>query len=132
MSAEENKAVIRRFCEEVFNQGKPQEDFFGPGRVIHRAWPDYPGVFTDLHARIEDQVAEGDKVTTRWSATFTHSGQFVTAWGTVVPPSGRRLTLTWLSIDRFVDGKIVESWVEGDQAGLLQQVGAIPAPAAVS
>ena len=130
MTTEENKALIRKFCDEAFNKGKPQADFFVPDRPLHRPWGDQPGAISNIHAEVLDQVAEGDKVTTRWRATFTHSGEFRTPWGSVIPASGKQLSLTWLSIDRIAGGKIAESWVEGDWAGVLQQLGAIPAPAA--
>jgi predicted ester cyclase len=65
----------------------------------------------DLHLRVEDQIAEGDKVATRWIATMTRDG--------------RRLTLTGITVDRFENGKIVEAWRCMDRLGLLQQTGAL-------
>jgi predicted ester cyclase len=132
MSTEENKALMRRICEETMNQGGSWETYHAVDRVLHRPWDSPPGAVSNFHAEIQDQIAQGDKVATRWRATFTHSGDFRTTWGTVVPPSGRQITLTWLSIDRIADGKVVESWVEGDWSGVLRQIGAIPTPAGAS
>jgi steroid delta-isomerase-like uncharacterized protein len=70
---------------------------------------------------IEDQVAEGDKVVTRWTATGTHKGELMG-----IPPSGKKVRVTGIAIDRLEDGKIVESWSSFDQLGMLQQIGAIP------
>lgn len=129
MSTEENKALMRRFCEEVFNQGKSAAAFQGPGYLRHRTMPDTaPGIFTDIHAEIVDQVAESDRVTSRWMALMTQSGDYTTPWGAVVPASGKQVTYRWISIDRIADGKVVEAWVEVDVLGWWQQIGAIPAP----
>lgn len=77
--------------------------------------------FPDMRIEIEDQVAEGDKVVTRWVATMTHEGHL---GGTA--PTGRRVTLTGTTIERFEDGKVVESWRSMDILGLLRQIGALP------
>jgi predicted ester cyclase len=69
-------------------------------------------VHPDLHVVIDDQLAEGHKVATRWRATMTRGG--------------KRVSLTGITIDRFEDGKIVEAWRSMDMLGLLRQTGAIP------
>jgi steroid delta-isomerase-like uncharacterized protein len=81
--------------------------------------------FPDMRITVEDQVAEGDRVATRWTAVMTHKGELGGA-----PPSGRRVTMTGTTIERFEDGKVVEAWRNMDTLGLLRQIGAIPAQAA--
>lgn len=76
--------------------------------------------FPDMRIDIEDQVAEGDKVTTRWTAMMTHEGQLGDT-----PATGRRVTLRG-TIERFEDGKVVEARRSMDTLGLLREIGAIP------
>ncbi|HEX2156502.1 MAG TPA: ester cyclase [Actinomycetes bacterium] len=83
--------------------------------------------FPDVRSTVEEQVAEGDRVVTRWTARGTHTGDFQ---GMV--PTGRSFTLTGITIERVVDGKIAEVWVNRDDLGLLSQLGALPAPASAS
>ena len=77
-------------------------------------WPDH-------HVTIEDMVAEGDKIACRWTTTATHEGG---AFG--IPKTGKQMTWTGMTIYRFVDGKIVESWWCMDALGIQQQFGLIP------
>jgi steroid delta-isomerase-like uncharacterized protein len=79
--------------------------------------------FPDVHITIEDQVAEGDRVVTRWTARGTHTGAFQG-----IPPTGKRGSMTGIDINRFADGKVVECWTNADDLGLLQQLGVIPTP----
>lgn len=83
----------------------------------------YKSAFPDGRQTIEDQIAEGDKVVSRWSATGTHQGELMG-----IPPSGNRAEITGITIDRFAEGKIVESWSNYDLLGLMQQIGAVPSP----
>ena len=78
--------------------------------------------FPDAEWAIEELVAEGDRVVTRWAFTGTHKGTFMG-----VAASGRRLHCTGISIDRIVDGKIVEEWEEWDTLGMMQQLTMHPA-----
>lgn len=136
--SERNKALMRRGIEEVWNQGdfdvadeliasdyvghQPPDEYHGPDGVkdffgmLRRAFP-------DIHFTIEDQVAEGDRVVTRWTARATHQGEFQG-----IPPTGKSGTVTGITINRFADGKVVEGWTNLDTLGLLQQLGAIPTP----
>lgn len=126
MPTEENKAVMRRFCEEVFNQGKDPAPFHGPGYTIHRTLQASDGpAYTDFHAEILDQVAEGDKVVSRWLGRFTITSDYTTPWGAVIPSKGKQTTWRWISIDRIVDGKVVEAWAEVDLLDWWRQLGAI-------
>lgn len=137
---EQNKQVVRRFIEEIWNKGKLDQigEFVAPNHKNHpsASAPDlgqgpqalsqlvslYHTAFPDTKLTIEDQIAEGDKVATRWAATGTHQGVL---FG--VPPTGKQVKVTGIFIDRIADGKIVESWGEFDALGMLQQIGAIPA-----
>ena len=78
--------------------------------------------FPDFSSAIEDQVAEGDTVVTRWTLHGTHQGDYHG-----ISPTGRPVTMPAISIARIADGKVVEEWYIGDELGLLRQIGAIPA-----
>ncbi len=134
MSTEDNKAIVRRFFEEVFNRQNlavldelVSSDFIHgqPGRVLRGAEffnEVKSGVhflaFPDLHITIEDMIAEGDKVVTRWTARGTHQGE---AMG--LPPTGNEVTWTGMNFMRVVNGKLAEDWEELDVLGLMQQLG---------
>jgi steroid delta-isomerase-like uncharacterized protein len=136
MSAD-NKAIIRRLYEEVFNKGNLAlvEELFSPTYVRHDpAIPELRGLtgakqictmirtaFPDIHCTLEDLVAEGDKVVLRWSARATHQGDFVGVAGTGKPVTMSG-TETWL----IREGKLQEEWAHWDTLGLLRQVGVIP------
>lgn len=146
MSLEDNKALVRRAYEVGMNNRdmKVIDEVFAPDYVVY-----YPGVppirglaaakqalaafltaFPDIQFVVEDQLAEGDKVTTRWSARGTHSAEyrgFPTA-GTVVPPSGRPVTFSATDIYRIADGKILEEWNTLESLVVLAQIGVIAAP----
>ena len=142
MSAETNKAVARRFFIEIFGQGKlaaaeeivaPEHVDRGPGTVPGLpSGPEgtkmfvtvYRNAFPDVQFTIDEQIAEGDKVVTRWTATGTHKGELAG-----IPPTGKSSTVTGVAVNRIVNGKMVESWGIFDQFGMLQQLGVIPAPA---
>jgi steroid delta-isomerase-like uncharacterized protein len=76
--------------------------------------------FPDIEITIEDQVAEGDMLATRWTSRMTHSGSLGGA-----PPSGRRVEISGMTMERFEDGKVVEAWRSIDTLGLLRQIGAL-------
>jgi steroid delta-isomerase-like uncharacterized protein len=141
MSAESNKAVARRFLEEVFGQGKlavadeivaPDHVDRGPGTLPGLPpGPEgskmivtvYRNAFPDIHFTIDEQIAEGDKVVTRWTGHATHKGELAG-----IPATGKSATVAGIGVDRIENGKIVESWGLFDQFGMLQQLGVIPAP----
>ncbi len=137
MSVEENKALIRRYAEE-FNRRNDAflEEYFGPGYVYHGSMGDWDkqafiefhnsmlAAFPDAEMTIRDQVAEGDKVVTRLEVRGTHRGEFQG-----IAPTGRDTTTTGIIISRFEQGRVVEEWEELNMLGLMQQIGAIPAPA---
>lgn len=139
MSTEENKALMRRIYEEVFNQKNlvAIDDFIAPNFVNHSAAQlGMTGgdlehvkqfvsmvmqVFPDLHYTVEDLVAEGDKVVARLTISGTQQGAFMG-----IPPTGKHATISDIEIFRITGGKAVETWVQVDFLGLLQQLGAIP------
>ena len=77
--------------------------------------------FPDISFTVEDMIAEGDKVVTRWTMNATHKGQFGG-----IPPTGKRVSITGVDISRIVTGKFVESWMYSDRVGLMQQLGVMP------
>ena len=139
MSTENNKALIRRVTEEAINRGNLAllDEVVGSDFVLHD--PNYPqpvrgaeglkqyfqtfrSAFPDLHFTIEDIVGEGDTVAVRQTGRDTHQGEL---FG--IPPTGKQLTVTAMHFHRFVNGNVVESWVNSDSMGMLQQLGVIPA-----
>lgn len=76
--------------------------------------------FPDLHVSVDDQIVEGDKVVTRWTAHGTHQGSH---YG--VPATGKNMKNTGIGIDRIVNGKIVESWGNSDELGMFRQLGLV-------
>jgi steroid delta-isomerase-like uncharacterized protein len=136
--SEENKAIFRRYVEEVGNEGNLEladEIFDGylahqsDGSVLERGPEDvkrfmseFREGFPDFHSTIEDMVAEGDKVVTRWTMRGTHQGEF-----RGIAPTGKQITVTGIGIFRFSpEGKVVESWDNLDELGMLQQLGVVP------
>jgi predicted ester cyclase len=78
--------------------------------------------FPDMHLYVEDAVAEGNKLVTRWSAHGTHKGDLMG-----IPPTGKEVSIAGIAIDRFENGQSVEHWEIIDQLSLMQQLGVIPA-----
>jgi steroid delta-isomerase-like uncharacterized protein len=139
MSAEENKDIFRRYVEEVGNEGKLElaDEIFdrylahqpdgsalerGP-EDVKRFMGEFHEAFPDFHTEIEDQIAEDDKVVTRWTMRGTHRGEF-----RGIAPTGNALEITGIGIFRFSEGKVVESWDNFDQLGMMRQLGAITTP----
>jgi steroid delta-isomerase-like uncharacterized protein len=141
MSAEDNKATARRWYEEVFNAGNLDliHELFAPNFVDHDPVNPLPGLegvrqvvgiyrgaFPDLHITVEDWVAEGEKVVTRFRAQGTHKGPLMG-----IPPTEKQVTVTGIDMLGFEHGKISEHWGNRDDLGMLQQLGAVPAPGQV-
>ena len=138
MSTEENKALVRRFYEEVFNKKNLAGlNAFVDPQIIEHALPPglsagsegtrqfigmYLAAFPDLHLTAEDMVAEGDEVAARFTMRGTHRGEFMG-----IPPTGKQVTMTGIQIVRIAGGRIAENWVNLDALGMLQQLGVIPA-----
>ena len=140
MSAEENKELMRHYFSEVFSKGNLAlaETLIAPDYVNHGAdgppggWPKgpegtramvgtYRGAFPDINFKVEDQVASGDMVVTRFTATGTFTGPLAG-----MPPTGKSAVVTGISMERIAGGQIAETWVNFDQLGLLQQIGLAP------
>lgn len=128
--------VMRRAFEEIMTRGNIAaiDEFFASdvtghdtsggtfGREEFREGVlDMLSAFSDRQVKIADQVVAEDKVVTRWQATGVHAGEF-----NGIPATGRRVSLTGISIDRIAGGRIVESWEVTDDAGLLRQLGVDP------
>lgn len=140
MSTEENKALVRRFYEEVFNNKNMAgvDAFVAPSVIDHSLPPGAPGgiegvrqtitmfltAFPDLHLTLEDIIAEEDKVVVRWTMRGTHQGASLG-----MPPTGKQFILPGISLVRLDGGKAAETWVNYDQLVMLQQLGLAPAPA---
>jgi steroid delta-isomerase-like uncharacterized protein len=141
MSVEENKALFRRWFEDVVNRNdySKVEELLAPGyrahfpgapdaidRDGHRGMVElFAAAFPDWEEQIQDVIAEGDRVVLRVTAGGTHEGEFQG-----IAPTGKQVTITGMGIVRVENGQIAESWWEFDAIGLMQQLGAIPAPAA--
>lgn len=137
--SEENKALVRRSFEEVWNDKNLDalDEIVAADAVDHSRPPGFPqgvegskafigmylSAFPDTKMTIEDMIAAGDKVITRWVATGTHDGELMG-----IPPTGKHVTVTGMGIDRISGGKIVESWGEFDALGMMQQLGVVPTP----
>ena len=131
MSREENKAIVRRANEEVWNKHNPDavDEYYsaesGSESPLSRETPSLSDIkeritsvlaaFPDLSFTIEDLIGEGDKVAARWTSRGTHRGEFMGA-----PPTGNEVTNTGITISRIVDGKIREEWSEWDSRFLSQ------------
>ena len=113
------------------------EAYFSPNLIDHALPPGLPAgfegrkifvsaflsAFPDIHVYLEDTMAEGNKLVTRWSARGTHKGDLMG-----IPPTGKEVSITGIAIDRFENGQSVEHWEIIDQLGLMQQLGVIPTP----
>ena len=128
MSAEENKAVVRSEQEELWNYNgnlDAADEIFAPeqAEAAKQEAADFRRGFPDVVSTIEDLIAEGDKVVARWRARATHQGEYMG-----IPPTGKEVEFTGISVYRIEAGKIAESWNEEDELGLMRQIGAIPEP----
>ena len=130
-----NKAVVRGWLEETMEKGNfdivdelfaetyvfrmPGATATGPGEMRELA-TSYKTAFPDMKITIDDQIAEGERVVTKWTAQGTHQGSLGD-----ISPTGNSVTMTGVLITRFVDGKPVEDWQNFDELGMLRQIGAV-------
>jgi predicted ester cyclase len=126
MSAEENKNLVRREQEELWNHTgdlDAAEELFTPEQTeaARQEAADFRQGFPDVVSTIEDLIAEGDKVVARWKSSATHQGEYMG-----IPPTGKEVEFTGISVYRIEGGKIAESWNSEDQLGLMRQIGAVP------
>jgi steroid delta-isomerase-like uncharacterized protein len=137
MGIEENKEVVRREIEEIWNKGNLEiaDEIIADDFVFYRK--DSPNIkgpewykgayhflktaFPDLHITIEDMIAEGDRVTIRTTWRGTHKGEYMG-----ITPTGRQFLVTEIGISRHKDGKIIEGWGGVDRFDLMQQLSGNP------
>ena len=136
MSAGKNKALVRRFVDEVQSQGNTDviDEICSPEFVNPSAPPGLPAdregikivtaifrrAFPDSYFTLEDMIAQGDKVATRKTFHGTHEGEFMD-----IPPTGQRVSMGLIDIVRIADGRVVEHWSMGNNLGMMQQLGVI-------
>jgi predicted ester cyclase len=149
-STDQNKAIVRRFVDEVWNQGnlnvidelvapgfrghghmgaphggqsggQPGGQHFAPGPEGTRQFVHLVrSAFLDLCVTVEQQLAEGDLVATRWTLRGTQQGAFMG-----MAPSGKQVSVSGTVIDRIANGTVAEEWIDWDRLGLMQQLGAM-------
>lgn len=140
MTIEENKAVVRRFIEEVINAGNLEavDELVAPDHVnndptapeapqgsegIKQLIGMYREAFPDLHFEIGEMICEGNIVAHRWTLTGTHEGAMMG-----VEPTGKRVEVMGVEMNRVEDGKISTSHTVSDAMGMMQQLGLTPQP----
>jgi steroid delta-isomerase-like uncharacterized protein len=137
MPEEKLKALEHRFFEEMLNHGNTAvgDELFAADALDHAGFPGQVAgregfkqavemvhnAFDNLRYTIEDMVAEGDRVATRWTLRGTHTGEFLG-----VLPTGNEVAVEGIHILRFANGQVVECWESWDRLGMLQQLGAVP------
>lgn len=135
-TVEKNKSLVQGYFD-AMNKGNKSylDEYFGPNYVYHGPAGDLDAegfkaqhdmfltAFPDTKASVEDMIAVGNKVVTRWKIQATHTGAL---FG--MAPTGKEVTITGIIITRVENGKAVEEWEAFDQLGLMQQLGAIPLP----
>jgi steroid delta-isomerase-like uncharacterized protein len=136
--SENNKAIVRRLLEELWNKGNLSlaDELFAPNYEHHDAsTPDfgrgpesekkratlYRTAFPDVRLTIEDIISEGETVMTRWSCRGTHKGDL-----RGIAPTGKQVNISGVTIARLANGKFAEGWVNWDALGLMQQLGVVP------
>lgn len=139
MSTEENKALMRRFYEEISKGNLAVVNELTAADLVDHS-PFVPGLapgrqgtlelftmiraaFPDLRVTAEDMVAEGDKVAARATMSGTHKGEFMG-----IAPTGKQITVGVIEILRIAGGKMVEHWNVVDSLGMMQQLGVVPPP----
>ena len=141
MTAEQNKAIVRRWYKDMFERGNLNlaEELFTTDFISHDTsgpgpkgeWPrgpsgpravvkTYHDAFPDMHYSIDDLICEGDRVVVRWTARGTNTGPIMD-----MPATGKAVTISGIETDRLVNGKIAEAWVNFDLLSLLTQVGIV-------
>jgi steroid delta-isomerase-like uncharacterized protein len=135
----ENKAMVRRLYEEVWNKRRVElvDELMSPSHAMHDNHLPDSGVgpeaykrnvarfvtgFPDLRFTVEDMLAENDKVAVGWTISGTHKGEF-----RGISPTGRKVFVEGITINQIAGGKIMDSYVSWDALGLMQQLGVAPA-----
>ncbi len=135
---EENVALAHRWFDALWNQGRfevidemADSGAVGQGQMLHDVPIDLEefrkfarhlrSAFPDFRVKIDDTIAEEDRVVLRWRADMTHSGQFLR-----YAPTQKKVAIAGITIFRIRNGKIVAGWDKWDQLGMLEQIGAVP------
>jgi steroid delta-isomerase-like uncharacterized protein len=137
VSAQENKAIVRRLAEDVWAGNLDVIDELLDAKYVgydpsmpkpirgpagFKDWVStYRSAYSDARVTVEDQIAEGDKVATRWTGHGTHDGELLG-----ISPTRKQVTVSGITVSRLKNGKVVESWQNWDTLGMLQQLGAVP------
>ena len=136
-ATDENKTIVRHFFELGPSSGdmNAANALLSPNFALHTPFPSAPGIqgiydvvktcraaFEHLNVTVEDMVAEGNKVTARFTAHGVHNGSFMG-----LPPTGKPIIMTGIEIFRIENSKIAELWGEANLLGLMQQLGIVPA-----
>ena len=136
MSTETNKTLVRRFYEDLFNQRNLAlvDELCSTNHVFHNPPTTLRGreefkqllslyitAFPDARFTVEDEIADGDRVASRYTFRGTHRGELLG-----IPPTGKQVTVTGIIINRIVNGKTEEGWLNFDALGMLQQLGVLP------
>lgn len=133
--AEQNKAVVRRYYDEVNKKNFAVVDevllpsfvqhsmvAVSPGREgVAALYRELAAAFPDFHFALDSLIAEGNDVAVRMTGRYTHKGEFLG-----IPPTGKAISLLKMDVFRFVNGRCVEHWDAADRLGLLQQLGVVP------
>jgi predicted ester cyclase len=145
--SEENKRLVKDFFEEVWNNKNLDllDVVYSPDFVLHALWQNtsaggaieahgiepakkviggWLAGFPDMTVTVDDQVAEGDKVGSRHTSTGTHTETFMG-----MAPTGKKATITGMTITRIENGKMVEAWTAWDALGMFEQLGLAPGAA---
>lgn len=121
MSIETNKALVRRYIDDVLGHGHLDaiDEIFAPTMrpQVRRIAIRFRSAFPDMYETIEDLLAEENKVAARWTFHGTHWGEFLG-----VAPTGKSVTMSGMSFYLIEKGQILDDWAEWDQAGLLEQL----------
>ena len=138
MSTADIKGLVHRFVEEIWNRGNLEllDEFMAPDAVYHNAgMPDITGkeafkqvvmmyrtAFPDLHFTIEEVIVEENTSATHWASTGTHQGELMG-----IPPTGKKISITGISMAHYRDGKMVEELARWNVLTLMEQLGVMPA-----
>jgi predicted ester cyclase len=137
MSSEQNKAIVRRLIEEPWKGDlsvadeliDPNYVGYDPSIPEPLRGPDgfkenvstYRSAYSDARITVDDQIAEGDKVATRWTGRGTHDGDLMD-----IAPTGKQVKVSGLTISRLANGKVIEEYTNWDTFGMMQQLGVVP------
>jgi predicted ester cyclase len=135
------KTIVRKIIEEPWKGNWDViDEYIAPGYIGHDPslpepirgidgtkanYQQYIDAFSGAQITVDEQIAEGDIVATRWTGRGTHTGEFP---GTGISPTGKDVTVSGITLSKIEGGKIIEEWTNWDTLGMLVQIGAVPAP----